>query len=593
MLRALRTTSTYFYRYKWHLLLGTLFVIASNYFAIIIPKSVRQAIDTVLFQLELYNLNKGSSEAILLRDHIAQTLLYFALIILVASLITGIFMYLMRQTIIVMSRLIEYDLRDDIFHHYLTLDQAYIQQKSTGDLMTRITEDVSKVRMFLGPGVLYTINTVSLFILVIITMFSVNPQLAWYTLAPLPVLSISIFYVSQLINKKSLVIQQQLAKLNSIAQEVYSGIRIVKAYVQEDALAKYYAAQSNEYKIKSMDLARVNALFFPLMILLIGISSVITVYVGGRLVIDGSVSPGNLAEFIIYINMLSWPVAAVGWIASIIQQAEASQSRINEIMHYQSPIDANIGSPKAIHGQIQLDKVTFTYPDSGIKALSDIDLLIKSKSSIAIVGRTAAGKTSLADVLFRMYDPQSGQVQFDGSPISQLQASDFRRQMAYVTQDTYLFSDTIANNLRIGKPDASDEELIEATKIADVFHDIMEFPDQFQTRIGERGVALSGGQKQRISLARALITDPKVLLLDDCLSAVDVNTEERIIKTLLDVLRARTTVFITHRLAILPHFNHIIIMDEGQIITQGNHTQLLESDTWYYELFTKQMQKIH
>jgi ATP-binding cassette subfamily B protein len=585
----LKHLNKYFVKYKWYLLLGIVFVAASNYFKVLIPRAVREAIDLVVEAIGLHTFIRDSATSATWETAIGRSLMYYGLLVFAAAVITGIFMYFMRQTIIVMSRLIEYDLRDEIFKHYTTLDQSFMRRNQTGDLMSRISEDVSKVRMYLGPGLLYTINLISLFVLVIYTMFQVNAKLTLFTLLPLPFLSISIYYISSIINKKSFVIQKQLSKLTSVAQEVYSGIRVVKSYVQESSLGDYFEEESEVFKEKSLDLAKVNAYFFPLMVLMIGISTITTIYVGGYLAIRGEVSAGNIAEFVIYVNMLTWPVTAIGWIASIVQQAEASQERINEFLWYEPEISSKDEAESTLlKGNVVFDDVSFVYPDNGIKALSHISFELKAGSSLAIVGRTASGKTTIADLLFRLFDPTSGHIYIDGIDLKDWNLSELRRQMAYVPQDVFLFSDTVAENIRFGDSSLTQAELENFARLAVVDKDIDELPIQYKTRIGERGVSLSGGQKQRISLARGLIQNPGLLVLDDCLSAVDAMTEHKIIGQLEGIMKGKTTIFITHRLNALPLFDHIIVLDEGKIKESGTHDELLANEGLYFEIFEQQ-----
>ncbi|MEO0341308.1 MAG: ABC transporter ATP-binding protein, partial [Bacteroidota bacterium] len=429
--------------------------------------------------------------------------------------------------------------------------------------MARITEDVNKVRMYLGPAVLYGINLVSLFIMVISSMLAVNVELTLYCLAPLPILSLSIYYVSNLINKKSSVIQAQLSTLNSTAQEVYSGIRVVKSYVQESAMTGFFSDQSEDYKIKALDLARVNALFFPLMLLLIGASTAITVYIGGHQVVNGAITPGNIAEFVIYVNMLTWPVTAIGWIASIIQQAAASQKRINEFLDTPTAISNSTESIVPIKGKIEFDNVDFIYPDTGIQAIKDFNLTLNPGEKLAIVGRTGSGKTTVADLLLRMYDVTEGSIKIDGEDIRNRNLAHLRQQIGYVPQDVFLFSDTISDNIAFGKRDSDQPEIEKFAKYAAVYDDIKDLSDGFDTFVGERGVTLSGGQKQRVSIARALIKKPDIIILDDCLSAVDTNTEKQILGYFNDYLQEKTCIIITHRIYSLIEFDKIIVLDEG------------------------------
>ncbi|MCB0662048.1 MAG: ABC transporter ATP-binding protein, partial [Saprospiraceae bacterium] len=551
------------------------------------PQYIRDALDYVIEKLSVFN-NGISEMTDAQASELGQALLKFALIVLGLALLMGLFMYFMRQTIIVVSRLIEYDLRKEIFKHYQELDLAFYKRNNTGDLMARITEDVSKVRMYLGPAVLYGINLISLFVMVIYSMFSVNVELSLYSLAPLPILSISIYYISNIINKKSEKIQQQLAKLNSLAQEVYSGIRVVKSYVQEKALGDYFAAETENYKEKSLSLAKVDAMFFPLMVLLIGASTIITVYVGGLKVADGTLTAGNIAEFVIYVNMLTWPVTSIGWVASIIQQAAASQKRINEFLETQPTITNPAEKAIEFKGDIQFEKVSFTYPDTGIKALQDVTFHLKAGQKMAIIGKTGSGKTTIADLLVRMYDITSGKILLDGQNISEMDLSNLRKRVGYVPQDVFLFSDTIASNVAFGKREAELTEIETFTKHAAVYEDIVDLPNKFDTLVGERGVTLSGGQKQRVSIARALIKKPDIVILDDCLSAVDTNTEQKVLDYFNSALAEKTSIIITHRIYSLLEFDKIIVLEDGKIVEEGNHESLLKNGGYYADLFERQ-----
>lgn len=583
----------YFLKYKWHLLLGIVFVIVSNSFQVLEPKIVRQALDMVVENVNLYQSLEGFESQQLLYNEMGKILLFFGLLVIVLAFIMGIFMYFMRQTIIVMSRLIEYDLRKEIFEHYEKLDRAFYKRNNTGDLMSRITEDVSKVRMYLGPGVLYAINLVTLFVMVISSMIAVSPELTFYTLAPLPILSISIFYVSNLINKKSTVIQTQLARLNSTAQEVFSGIRVVKSYVQEEPMSKYFNKEANDYKDNSMELAQVNALFFPVMLLLIGASNIIVVYVGGLQVIKGNISAGNIAEFVLYVNMLTWPVTAIGWIASLVQQAEASQKRINEFLKLEPQIfnPEEDNTPHALAGDIHFEDVSFVYPDTGIKALKNVSFHLKSGQKMAIIGRTGSGKTTIADLLVRLYDVTDGAITIDGKNIKAHNLSNLRSKMGYVPQDVFLFSDTISGNIKFGNREATMEQVENHARHAAVYDDIKGLPMGFETLVGERGVTLSGGQKQRVSIARAFIKNPDIVILDDCLSAVDTNTEQQILGYLNNALANTTSIIITHRIYGLLDFDQIIVLDDGEIIESGTHESLLKQEGYYAELFELQQRE--
>ena len=550
---------------------------------------IREALDLVIENINLYPLTTGFGAREVYLRQIGRILLYFGGLVIVLALLTGLFMYFMRQTIIVMSRLIEYDMRKEIFEHYQRLSLAFYKRQNTGDLMARITEDVSKVRMYAGPAVLYGINLTTLFVLVIFSMIRVSPELTMYSLAPLPILSISIYYVSNIINQRSERIQKHLAGLNSLAQEVYSGIRVVKSYVQESRMGDHFAHESEVYKEKSMALARVDALFYPLMIVLIGTSTVITVYIGGLQVVSGKITTGNIAEFVIYVNMLTWPVTAIGWIASIIQQASASQRRINEFLKTTPEISSpeeGVGGP--IKGKVEFKDVTFVYPDTGIRALDSVSFSLEPGQKLAVIGRTGSGKSTLADLLARMYDVTNGSILVDGLDIRHHQLDGLRRQIGYAPQDVFLFSDTVRANVAFGNPDATMEDVETFCRYASVYEDISELPEGFDTLVGERGVTLSGGQKQRISIARALIKRPAIVVLDDSLSAVDTKTEKSILQYLGTTLSGTTAIIITHRIYSLLDFDKIIVLDEGKVVQMGTHEELLKEHGYYAELYEKQ-----
>lgn len=587
-MKDLAVLNHYFVKYKWHFLFGIIFVSLSNFFRVLQPQMIREALDLLVNNIELYDSFEGTELQGAYMKMLGEVLLFFGALVLLLALIMGLFMYFMRQTIIVMSRLIEYDMRKQIFAHYQDLDLGFYKRNNTGDLMARITEDVNKVRMYLGPAVLYGINLTSLTILVVSSMVSVNLKLTLYCLAPLPILSLSIYYVSNLINQKSSIIQAQLSNLNSIAQEVYSGIRVVKSYVQGKAMTRFFSEESEDYKVKALDLAKVNALFFPLMLLLIGTSTAITIYIGGRQVVSGAITPGNIAEFVIYVNMLTWPVTAIGWIASIVQQAAASQKRINEFLDTETTIRNIQEGDSPIEGKITFDNVSFVYPDTGTRALKDINLELAPGQKMAIVGRTGSGKTTVADLLVRMYDVTSGSIRIDGKDIREHNLSNLRQRIGYVPQDVFLFSDTIAHNIAFGKRDAERAEVEQFAKYASVYDDIAELSKGFDTFIGERGVTLSGGQKQRVSIARALIKKPDIVILDDCLSAVDTNTEQQILTYFEEHLQNKTCIIITHRIYSLLEFDKIVVLEDGKVAEEGTHEELIQNGGYYADLYEKQ-----
>ncbi|MEM6319221.1 MAG: ABC transporter ATP-binding protein [Bacteroidota bacterium] len=588
-MKELFVLNKYFLKYKWHFLFGTIFVALSNYFRVLQPQMIREALDLVVENIGLYRQLDGFESQAELYRILGNTLLVFGGLVLGLALIMGLFMYFMRQTIIVMSRLIEYDMRKELFNHYEKLDIAFYKKNNTGDLMSRITEDVNKVRMYLGPAILYFINLVSLFVFVIYSMLEVSVELSLYVLAPLPFLSISIYYVSSLINKKSTIIQQQLATLNSTSQEVYSGIRVVKSYVQEGPMTRFFGQQSQNYMDKSMGLAKVNAFFYPLMMLLVGVSTILTVYIGGLQVVKGTVTPGNIAEFVIYVNMLTWPVTAIGWIASIVQQAAASQKRINEFLNTKPKIVAPVTTETTLKGAVTFDNVTFDYPDTGIRALKNVSFQLKPGEKMAIIGRTGSGKTTIADLLLRMYDVTQGKILIDGIDIRKKDLANLRKNIGYVPQDIFLFSNTISNNIAFGRKEAPQKEIERFTKYAAVYEDIKGLNKGFDTLVGERGVTLSGGQKQRVSIARALIKKPEIIILDDCLSAVDTNTEAQILGYFNESLQDKTTIIITHRLYSHIQFDKIIVLEDGAIVEMGTHEELLlKEEGYYYDLYEKQ-----
>jgi len=581
----------YLYKYRYRLLLGLLFIIISNILAIIPAQIVRRAINLVQENISLYQVFEGLELQDRIYDTFAGSILVYGVAILALALAKGFFTFLMRQTIIVVSRLIEYDLKNEVYAHYQSLPTSFYRKNNTGDLMARISEDVSKVRMYLGPAIMYGLNLSVLFIILIPYMISVNARLTLYTLIPLPILSLSIYYVNNIINRKSEEIQRSLSGLSTYVQEAFSGIRVLKAFVREEDSAQQFRVESEDYKVKSISLAKVNALFIPLIMALVGLSSVITVFVGGVEVISGAISPGVIAEFIIYVNMLTWPVASLGWITSIVQRAAASQKRINEFLNTKTTIISEENITREIEGNITLDAVGFVYPDSGIHALKDVSFSVKAGQSIAIVGTTGSGKSTIANIIPRMYDVSSGTVFIDDIDIEKYDLKSLRSQIGYVPQDVFLFSDTIFSNIAFGsEEEPNEEEIKKAAYIADLEKTLNEFPEGFGTQLGERGITLSGGQKQRVSIARAIARDPKILILDDCLSAVDTKTENTILNELKEVMKDRTTVIISHRVSSAKLADKIIVLDDGCIVEQGTNESLLAQNGVYKELYDKQLQ---
>lgn len=572
---------------------GILFVTISNLFGIIPAKLIRYALDQTDAQITWYRLTQGFSDSESFLSLISFNLMVFVGLVLTMALLKGLFMFFMRQTIIVVSRYIEYDLKNEIYNHYQKLDAGFYNSRNTGDLMNRISEDVSRVRMYVGPAIMYTVNLLVMFILVIWAMTQVNVTLTIYTLLPLPVLSAIIYYVHEIINRRSEEVQGKLSSLTVFVQESFSGIRVLKAFSREGYVSKQFGELSESYKEDSMKLVRVNALFYPTLLILVGLSSIITIYIGGLKVIEGSITIGNIAEFIIYVNMLTWPVASLGWVVSLVQRAAASQQRINEFLNTPPGIVSGTDPIMPFTGNIRFDNVSFTYPGAAVPAVSNLTFEVKAGSSLAITGRTGSGKSTVAALMLRMYDPDSGTILADGKQLSHIDLHQFRSQTGYVPQEVFLFSDTIANNIAFGVADQSDrEQLLErirsAASDAAILSNINELPAAFETMVGERGITLSGGQKQRVSIARAIIRNPSLLIFDDCLSAVDTRTEEEILRNLKRIMEKRTTVIIGHRISSVRHAGRILVMDNGRIVEQGTHSELLALRGTYYEMNEKQ-----
>jgi ATP-binding cassette subfamily B protein len=580
----------YLLKYKHYLLLGTVFIIVTNVVAIIPAQIVRHVINLVKENIDLYRLFDNTELQENLYGIFAKSILIAGLLIVAMAVLRGVFLFFVRQTIIVMSRLIEYDLKNEIYQHYQTLPLSFYRQNNTGDLMARISEDVSRVRMYLGPAIMYGINLITLFIIVITYMVIVNPKLTFYSLIPLPVLSISIYLVSNIMNKRSEEIQQSLSSLSTFVQEAFSGVRVLKSFVREVDSEFKFTRESLEYRDKSLKLTFVNALFFPLMMGLIGLSVLLTVFIGGSQVIEGSLTIGNIAEFIIYVNMLTWPVASLGWVTSLIQRAAASQKRINEFLNVKTEIVSIQELTEKINGEIEFENVSFTYPDSGIEALKNVSFKIARGQSIAIIGTTGSGKSTIANVICRLYNVTNGMVKIDGHDIRDYNLVHLRQAIGYVPQDVFLFSDSIKNNIGFGNGKLSQDQIIQAARDSDLYSNINQFPNGFETTLGERGITLSGGQKQRVSIARAIIRKPQILILDDSLSAVDTKTEHTILSNLQRIMKGCTTVIISHRVSSAKLADHILVLDGGCIIEQGNEVELLAQNGVYRELYDKQIQ---
>jgi ATP-binding cassette subfamily B multidrug efflux pump len=593
-MKHLKSLNKYFYQYRGRFVLGILFVTISNIFGIVPAQLVRNALDLVSGNIDLYKMLNGFD----LKNDFYSTLTFsitiFIFLILLMALLKGIFMFFMRQTIIVMSRHIEYAQKNEIFSHYQKLGISFYNRQNTGDLMNRISEDVSRVRMYSGPAIMYTINMTVMFILVSYAMFHVNAHLAWYVLTPMPVLIMVIYYVHDIINKKSEQVQQQLSTLSTFVQEAFSGIRILKSFVREEQSIRDFDKSAETYKRLNMDLVRTNALFFPILLVLVGVSTILTIFIGGKEVITGNMTIGNIAEFIIYVNMLTWPVASLGWVVTLVQRAAASQERINEFLHTMPEVISPTQNPFPVKGNIEFKNLTYTYPYSHSPVIHDISFSVQAGKSLAIIGRTGSGKSTIANLLLRLMDPSEGEILIDGVNLKAVNLDDYRSQMGCVPQEVFLFSDTIANNISFGLTEMvenalTDEKIKQAAVNAAVYDNITEFPEEFNTLVGERGITLSGGQKQRISIARAIIKDPKILIFDDCLSAVDTKTEEEILNNLQTIMKGRTTIIISHRVSSVKNADQIIVLAEGKIVERGDHASLIEKGAVYSDIYLKQL----
>ena len=581
-MKELQHLNKYFVKYKYRFLFGILITIVAQIFMLFTPKLISKSFQAIEESMKTNGLVDKSA--------IASELLENIILIIITTLIAGVLTFLMRQTLIVMSRLVEFDLKNEVFRHYEVLTQNFYKKNRTGDLMNRISEDVGKVRMYVGPAVMYSINTFIRFTFVIGYMYNVSPKLTLYTLLPLPFLSYAIFKLSQEINKRSTLFQQNLSNLSTFSQEIFSGIRVIKAYSLEEKQQINVEALSEESRKKSMSLAKINSYFGPLLMALIGVSNLVVIYFGGMMYIDGTISSiGIIAEFILYVNLLTWPVASLGWVSSMVQEAEASQKRINEFLKIEPEIqNTNMGSTP-INGTLAFENVGFTYEDTDIVALKNVSFTLEKGQTLAIIGKTGSGKSTILTLLSRLYDVNEGKITIDGKDIRDLNLFDLRNSIGVVPQDAFLFSDSIKNNIKFGNENASDEEVFEAAKKAVVHDNIINFALKYETVLGERGITLSGGQKQRVSIARAIIKDPKMLLLDDSLSAVDTETEELILNNLLEFCKDKTTIIVTHRVSSAKNADKIIILEDGKIIQQGSHNQLLNQEGYYQELYNKQL----
>jgi ATP-binding cassette subfamily B multidrug efflux pump len=588
-MKHLRYLNKYFYKYKWWIIPGVFFVVISNVFGVIPAQVIGHAFNLITENIQIYGLFDGFNKQAIIYDIFSSSLLYFGGLVLFLYLIRGLFLFFMRQTLILMSRHIEFDMKNEIYNHYQELSLGFYRRNNTGDLMNRATEDVNRVRMYVGPAIMYAINTAVLFVLIISSMYSVNATLATFCLLPLPVLVVTIYVVNTLINKKSEQIQEQLSKLSSFVQERFSGIRVIKSYVRETHTKEIFAEESEAYKVNSMSLVRVQAFFYPTMLLMVGLSTILTVYIGGKQVLEGSISAGNIAEFIVYVNQLTFPVTMLGWVTTLIQRASASQKRINEFLELKPDIISGDVSLPNLKGTIRFNQVSFNYPDTGIQALKNVSFEIEEGQFVAVIGRTGSGKSTLANLIMRMYDVDSGEITIDDRPLNKLDLNTYRSQIGFVPQEVFLFSDTIKNNIAFGLDEIKGNEVEEAARNAAVLNNILDFELKFDTMLGERGITLSGGQKQRVSIARALIRSPRILIFDDCLSAVDTRTEEEILNNLGKIMQGRTSILIAHRISTIKNADKIIVLDEGRIIEQGSHTQLLATQGVYAEMYQNQL----
>ncbi len=579
-MKALKYLNKYFIKYKWRLLIGLFITVLSKLLALKVPQIVGDSLNIV----ENYESGKITD-----LKAVEQELLLNVLLLIGVSVLAGFFTFLMRQTIIVTSRLIEFDLKNEIYQQYQRLSLNFYKKNRTGDLMNRISEDVSKVRMYVGPAIMYSMNMIVLLVVGFTQMIRIDVKLTMYTLLPFPLLSIAIFSLSKIIHKRSSVVQEYLSKLTTFNQEFFSGISVVKSYGIEKSIIKDFDKISETSKEKNIHLQQANALFFPLMVFLIGISNIIVIYIGGQQYINNEIQIGTIIEFMLYVNILTWPVAVVGWVTSMIQQAEASQLRINEFLQHQPEIQNHSITPITLQGKVDFKNVTFTYDDTNITALKKVTFCAEAGETVAILGKTGAGKSTIIELIARLYDAKEGSILMDGNSIETVNLNDLRNQIGFVPQDPFLFSESISSNIKFGKEDATEEEIRQAAKDAVVHENIIDFPKGYETVLGERGVTLSGGQKQRVSIARAIIKNPKILIFDDCLSAVDTETEERILSNLKKFSKNKTTFIISHRVSSAKNADKIIVLEGGEIIQQGSHNQLINTSGYYKELHDQQL----
>ncbi len=579
-MKELKHLNKYFFKYRKRIIIGILITIISKLFTVFVPKLIGSTIDIID-----NHLDRPDREIALFKSDILENIL----LIIGTAIIAGLLTFLMRQAIINVSRYIEFDLKNEIYKHYQELSLNFYKKNRTGDLMNRISEDVQKVRMYVGPAIMYSINTITLFVVVLIFMYRQAPLLTLYTVIPLPILSILIYNISKEIHKRSTIAQEYLSKLSTFTQESFSGVSVIKAYGIEPQTQLKFNDLSQISKDKQLSLVRIQAFFFPMMILLIGISNVIVIHIGGKQFMDGIISLGTITEFIIYVNMLTWPVATVGWVTSIIQQAEASQKRINEFLKSEPEIQNLTLSETPINGDIEFKDVHFTYDDTLINALQGVSFKVNSGETLAILGKTGSGKSTILDLVGRLYDINHGKIVIGETPIHLLNLKRLRNHIGYVPQEAFLFSDTINNNIKFGKEEATNKDVITAAKNAQVHHNINAFKNKYETILGERGITLSGGQKQRVSIARAIIKDPKILLFDDCLSAVDTETEEKILNNLNALSKGKTTIIVSHRVSSAKNADQIIVLDQGKIVQKGTHQILVNQEGYYKDLYLKQL----